>query len=87
MAENALYQQMALTASSMAYSWSKWNNEVKEEAQILVQTAEQLEDEPLLEVCGSSIKPAMGIRNGVIQFKQIQPFGDTTCIKMNQNAP
>ena len=93
MTEDLLYQQMALTASTMAYSWSKWNNEVndkekggkegaedgekKEEKEgkategaeeeeekeedregkvkryvdkIIIQGAEQLHDEPLLEV-------------------------------------
>ena len=91
MTEDLLYQQMALTASTMAYSWSKWNNEVndkekggkegaedgekkegkataegaeeeeeKEEDRegkvkryvdkIIIQGAEQLHDEPLLEV-------------------------------------
>jgi len=42
------YQQMALTASAMAYSWSKWNGETERE-QIVFQASEALEDEPLLE--------------------------------------
>ena len=44
-----MYQQMALTASAMAYSWSKWNGETERD-QIVFQAAESLEDEPLLEV-------------------------------------
>ncbi|RUS74159.1 hypothetical protein EGW08_018074 [Elysia chlorotica] len=46
--EDRTYQQMALTASSMAYSWSKWNNE-REREEVIFQAAEALEDEPLLE--------------------------------------
>ena len=34
----------------MAYSWSKWNSEIKNREQIVVQGTEHLEDEPLLEV-------------------------------------
>lgn len=51
-AETRLYQQMGLTASAMAYSWSKWNGDEKREAEkIIVQAAPQLADEPLTEVC------------------------------------
>ncbi|GFO01258.1 protein casc1-like [Plakobranchus ocellatus] len=46
--EDRMYQQMALTASAMAYSWSKWNNE-REREEVIFQAAEALEDEPLLE--------------------------------------
>lgn len=48
-AETRLYQQMALTASTMAYSWSKWNGE-REPEKIIIQGAPQLADEPLTEV-------------------------------------
>ena len=44
-----LYDQMGLVASAMAFSWSKWNSEV-ESASVVVQGAEALQDEPLLEV-------------------------------------
>lgn len=47
--EERLYQQMAMTASTMAYSWSKWNAEVANPSQIVFQGCEHLEDEPLLE--------------------------------------
>ena len=47
-----MYRQMAMTSSSMAYSWSKWNIEVNNPDQIVIQGAEQLEDEHLLEVRG-----------------------------------
>ena len=53
--EERVYQQMALTASSMAYSWSKWNSEIKNREQIIVQGTEHLEDEPLLEVSTEQI--------------------------------
>merc|ERR1712110_234503 len=46
--ESRMYQQMALTASAMAYSWSKWNGETERE-QCVFQASEALEDEPLLE--------------------------------------
>lgn len=48
-AETRMYDQMGLTASAMAYSWSKWNAE-KESDKIIVQAAPQLNDEPLTEV-------------------------------------
>lgn len=47
--ETRLYEQMGLTASTMAYSWSKWNGE-KESEKIIFQSAPQLKDEPLTEV-------------------------------------
>lgn len=47
--ETRLYQQMGLTASAMAYSWSKWNGE-REKEKIIIQSAPQLADEPLTEV-------------------------------------
>lgn len=43
-----LYDQMGLVSSVMAFSWSKWNSEV-ESAIIIMQGAEALQDEPLLE--------------------------------------
>jgi len=48
LAETRLYQQMGLTASTMAYSWSKWNGE-REKEKIIIQAAPQLADEPLTE--------------------------------------
>ncbi|XP_072047400.1 LOW QUALITY PROTEIN: dynein axonemal intermediate chain 7 homolog [Amphiura filiformis] len=42
--ENGLYQQMALTASHFAYSWSKWNTESGTE-RIILQGCEKLEDD------------------------------------------
>ena len=48
--ESNLYQQMALTASTNAYSWSKWNSEVESEEKIVLQGQEHLQDEPLQEV-------------------------------------
>ncbi|XP_033752163.1 LOW QUALITY PROTEIN: axonemal 84 kDa protein-like [Pecten maximus] len=47
-AESA-YEQIALTASSFAYSWSKWNGEIQERDKIFFQVSECLQDEPLLE--------------------------------------
>ena len=51
-----LYDQMGLVASAMAFSWSKWNGEV-DSASLVLQGAEALQDEPLLEVgpplCGT----------------------------------
>ncbi|KAH9519149.1 hypothetical protein Btru_074844 [Bulinus truncatus] len=46
--EDRLYQHMALTASSVAYTWSKWNAE-RGPNEIVFQSSEALEDEPLLE--------------------------------------
>ncbi|XP_067655393.1 dynein axonemal intermediate chain 7 homolog isoform X2 [Haliotis asinina] len=46
--ESRTYEQMALTASAMAYSWSKWNQD-KEADQIIFQGSEHLSDERLLE--------------------------------------
>jgi len=49
--ENRMYQQMAMVASAMAFSWSKWNAEVPEPAKekIVVQVAEHLADDALME--------------------------------------
>ncbi|KAL3842018.1 hypothetical protein ACJMK2_020090 [Sinanodonta woodiana] len=47
--EERAYQQMALTASAMAYSWSKWNGEVQDKEKILFQGTECLNDEPVPE--------------------------------------
>ena len=47
--EENLYQQMSLTASAFAYTWSKWNADCGKDKFIL-QAIEQLEDEPPLEV-------------------------------------
>ena len=47
--ENGLYQQMALTASHFAYSWSKWNNDSGTE-RIILQGCEKLEDDIPLDV-------------------------------------
>ena len=41
---------MAMTASAMAYSWSRWNSDVKDKEKLVIQGCEQLADEPLLEV-------------------------------------
>ncbi|KXJ05220.1 Protein CASC1, partial [Exaiptasia diaphana] len=46
--EKEMYQEMSLTASAFAYSWSKWNAESGED-RIVLQTTEQLQDEMLLE--------------------------------------
>lgn len=35
--EERLYQQMALVCSGMAFSWSKWNNEVGDTERVIVQ--------------------------------------------------
>lgn len=47
--ETRLYQQMALTCSTMAYSWSKWNGD-QESEKLIIQSAPQMKDEPLTEV-------------------------------------
>ncbi|KAK2188252.1 hypothetical protein NP493_138g01023 [Ridgeia piscesae] len=47
--EDDVYRQMAITASMMAYSWSKWNSGVKNKKPIIIQGAEHLKDEHLLE--------------------------------------
>ncbi|ELU16422.1 hypothetical protein CAPTEDRAFT_227810 [Capitella teleta] len=47
--EERLYQQMAMTASGMAFSWSKWNSEVGDKERIILQGCEQLQDEALFE--------------------------------------
>ncbi|XP_070553160.1 dynein axonemal intermediate chain 7-like isoform X10 [Ptychodera flava] len=46
--EEGVYQQMALTASHFAYSWSKWNAESGTE-KIVIQGTELLQDEPVIE--------------------------------------
>ncbi|XP_070551634.1 dynein axonemal intermediate chain 7-like isoform X2 [Ptychodera flava] len=46
--EEGVYQQMALTASHFAFSWSKWNAESGTE-KIVVQGTELLQDEPVIE--------------------------------------
>ncbi|ESO92391.1 hypothetical protein LOTGIDRAFT_206612 [Lottia gigantea] len=46
--EERIYQQIALTSSSMAYSWSKWNSEADKRA-IIYLGSESLNDESLLE--------------------------------------
>lgn len=46
--ENNIYQEMALTASSFAYTWSKWNADCGKD-KIIIQAIEQLQDEQPLE--------------------------------------
>lgn len=48
-AELRLYEQMGLTASAMAYSWSKWNGEQSAD-KLILQAAPHIVDEPLTEV-------------------------------------
>ena len=47
--ENNIYQEMSLTASAFAYTWSKWNADCGKD-KIIIQAVEQLEDEQPLEV-------------------------------------
>ena len=47
--ENNIYQEMALTASAFAYTWSKWNADCGKD-KIIIQAVEQLQDEQPLEV-------------------------------------
>jgi cancer susceptibility candidate protein 1 len=51
MAESRLYRQMSLVASTMAFSWSRWNTDVNDQEKIIFQAAEHLVDEALFEVC------------------------------------
>ena len=44
-----MYEQMSLTASAFAYSWSRWNSDCGKE-KIIVQATEQETDEPPMEV-------------------------------------
>ncbi|KAL9955781.1 hypothetical protein ACROYT_G037160 [Oculina patagonica] len=46
--ENNIYQEMSLTASAFAYTWSKWNADCGKD-KIIIQAVEQLEDEQPLE--------------------------------------
>lgn len=46
--ENNIYQEMSLTASAVAYTWSKWNADCGKD-KIIIQAVEQLEDEQPLE--------------------------------------
>ncbi|XP_050403844.1 dynein axonemal intermediate chain 7 [Patella vulgata] len=46
--EERIYEQMALTSSAMAYSWSKWNADADLHS-IVYLGSESLNDEPLLE--------------------------------------
>jgi hypothetical protein len=39
-----------LVASTMAFSWSRWNTEVNDREKIVIQAAEHLTDEQLAEV-------------------------------------
>ena len=47
--EQNIYQEMALTASAFAYTWSKWNADCGKD-KIIIQAVEQLQDEQPLEV-------------------------------------
>ncbi|KAL4224695.1 Protein casc1 [Mactra antiquata] len=47
--EEWCYEQMALVASGVAFSWSKWNSDTPDKEKILFQGSEALQDEPLLE--------------------------------------
>ncbi|EDO43086.1 predicted protein, partial [Nematostella vectensis] len=46
--ETTIYKEMALLASSVGFSWSKWNADSGED-KIVLQAAEQLEDDVILE--------------------------------------
>ena len=68
---------MALSASTMAFSWSKWNSEVQDKDRIVVQASEHLKDEALLEVqfvwcvCVFSISVCVGVGACVHVQKQL----------------
>lgn len=47
--ENNIYQEMALTASAFAYTWSKWNANCGKD-KIIIQSVEQLVDDQPFEV-------------------------------------
>lgn len=47
--EERMYQQMAMVASAMAFSWSDWNNKVEDPKTFIIQGCERIIDEPLLE--------------------------------------
>ena len=47
--EGSIYKEMALTASTFAYTWSKWNADCGKD-KIILQAIEQLQDEQPLEV-------------------------------------
>lgn len=46
--EKNIYEQMSLTASAFAYSWSRWNSDCGKE-KIVIQATEQETDEPPME--------------------------------------
>ncbi|CAL1547102.1 unnamed protein product [Lymnaea stagnalis] len=46
--EDRLYHQMALTASALAFTWTKWNAE-RSKNEFVFQAVEALEDEPIME--------------------------------------
>ena len=78
-----IYDQMGLVASSMAFSWSRWNSEVSEDT-IIMQGTEALCDEPLLEVCPSSMLhfmchllgmcPGWSIRTDTVSYSDWLPL-------------
>ena len=63
--ENNIYQEMALTASSFAYTWSKWNADCGKD-KIIIQAIEQLQDEQPLEVI--AVIKTRSLDNGALEF-------------------
>ncbi|PAA52808.1 hypothetical protein BOX15_Mlig033530g1 [Macrostomum lignano] len=43
-AEQRLYEQMALLSPAMAFAWSRWNSEIKDRDSLIVQACEHMED-------------------------------------------
>ena len=76
--ESNIYQEMALTASAFAYTWSKWNADCGKD-KIIIQAVEQLQDEQPLEVATvnlcksiSSIESVVSDNCPVLQFIEAQ---------------
>jgi hypothetical protein len=69
-----LYEQIALTASAMAYSSSRWNSEEDEEEEESAEKKEEKEEE---EVEGKSEK---------ILFQAFEPLKDEPVTEVNRNT-
>lgn len=67
-----LYQQMAMTSTSVTYAWSRWNAEMRRSDTIILQACEHLKDE---EVPEDQFRLFAVTRKKVVQLKMTE-FAD-----------
>lgn len=80
--ENNIYQEMSLTASVFAYTWSKWNADCGKD-KIIIQAVEQLEDEQPLEV--KRLFKIKGFLKTTFEYNQVHKVSNENRSQMGKN--